>query len=352
MRILNLFSKKSCVTVSNSIWAWATVGFGASSSTIQFNTNNDYISICSEDSNQDKELVKRALDIVAENALSRLHRFRPQELNNLAWGFCRLGHYGPALNALYAGIGQELLKRHTYFAPQDIGTTLWSFATVEFFDEEVFKAAASELSLRKSSSFKPQELSNTVWALATAGAVTKYPNAFDFTIVPAMKRPSLQEITDDPITQCFAAATTELIRRPSQFKAQEIKDVLWSLSKAGIRHPSVFKSVAEYLVGSDEAVALGKKGRGLDSFSPQGLGNLAWSYAKQAQLSAAASDSTIGTTGRLAIYETICLDVGETLIQRLFTEIAKTCIRGECKFYATISTRSVRIFTIFSSYFN
>lgn len=312
--------------VSNSIWAWATVGFGATTSNIQFNTNNDYISIRSDEPNQDKELVKRTLDIVAENALLRLHRFRPQELNNLAWGFCRLGHSGPSLNALFRGIGQELLKRHFYFAPQDIGTTLWSFATVEYFDEEVYRAAASELTLRKSRSFKPQELSNTVWALATAGALPKYPNAFDITIVPNNKRPSLKIITEDPITECFAAATTELIRRPHQFKAQEIKDVLWSLSKAGIRHPAVFKSVAEYLVGSDTDIASGKKGRGMDAFSPQGLGNLAWSYAKQAQLSAAVNDSTIGTTGRLAIYETICLDVGESLIQRLFTEIANTCI--------------------------
>ena len=317
--------------MSNSIWAWATVGFGATSSNIQFNTNNDYISILSDEPNQDKELVKRTLDIVAENALSRLHRFRPQELNNLAWGFCRLGHYGPSLDALFRGIGQELLKRHSYFAPQDIGTTLWSFATVEYFNEEVYKAAASELTLRKSNSFKPQELSNTVWALATAGAFPKYPNAFDITIVPDNKRPTLREITQDPITECFAAATTELIRRPHQFKAQEIKDVLWSLSKAGIRHPAVFKSVAEYLVGSDADVTIGKKGRGMDAFSPQGLGNLAWSYAKQAQLSAAVNDSTIGTTGRLAIYETICLDVGESLIQRLFTEIANTCISDACK---------------------
>ena len=35
-------------------------------------------------------------------------------------------------------------------------------ATVEYFNEDVYRAAASELTLRKSQSFKPQELSNTV----------------------------------------------------------------------------------------------------------------------------------------------------------------------------------------------
>lgn len=102
---------------------------------------------------------------------------------------------------------------------------------MEYFDEDVFKAAASELTLSKSPSFKPQELSNTVWALATAGAIPKYPQAFDSTTLKNSYRVSRGEIVSDPITACFAAATTELIRRPHEFKEQEIKDVLWSLSK-------------------------------------------------------------------------------------------------------------------------
>lgn len=264
--------------------------------------------------------------------MQRLPRFRPQELNNLSWGICRLGCRGKKIDDLFKGIGQELLKRHYYFKPQDIGTTLWSFATMEYFDEDVYKAAASELTLRKSHSFKPQELSNTVWALATAGATPQYADAFDTTIIPKAKRPPLSIVTKDPITECFAAATTELINRPHQFKTQEIKDVLWSLSKAGIRHPEVFKSVAEHLVGSDEDAANGKRGRGLDGFSPQGIGNLAWAYAKQAQLAADVSDSTIGSTGRLAVYETSCLDVGENLVHRLFSRIAETGIENLNRF--------------------
>ena len=102
---------------------------------------------------------------------------------------------------------------------------------MEYFDEAVFKAAASELAMHKSHLFKPQELSNTVWALATAGAVPQYLQAFDSTTVKNSNRISKQEIMSDPITTCFAVATTELIRRPYQFKEQEIKDILWSLSK-------------------------------------------------------------------------------------------------------------------------
>ena len=102
---------------------------------------------------------------------------------------------------------------------------------MEYFDQAVFEAAASELTLQKSHLFKPQELSNTVWAIATAGAVPKYLQAFDSTTVKSSNRVSKQEIISDPITTCFAVATTELMRRPYEFKEQEIKDILWSLSK-------------------------------------------------------------------------------------------------------------------------
>ncbi len=96
-----------------------------------------------------------------------------------------------------------------------------------------------------------------------------------------------------------------------------------------MRHPGVFKRVAEHLVGSDEDAANGKKGRGMSGFSPQGLGNLAWSYAKQAQLGADVNGSKVGSTGRLAVYETSCLDIGESLIQRLFAGIAEGAMSGK-----------------------
>lgn len=222
----------------------------------------------SDQEKEDRELISKALGAVADSAMKRLPRFRPQELNNLSWGICRLGQYGQKTDVLFAGIGQELMKRHQYFKPQDIGTTLWSFATYEYFDADVYRAAASELTLRKSHSFKPQELSNTVriqpatlmraphtpsasipltyfilsrkqvWALATAGAIPQYADAFDTTIIPKDKRPSLSAVTKDPITECFAAATKELMRRPASFKAQEIKDVLWSLSRVRTSHDS------------------------------------------------------------------------------------------------------------------
>ena len=101
--------------------------------------------------------------------------------------------------------------------------------------------------------------------------------------------------------------------------------MLWSLSKAGIRHPLAFRRVAEHLVGTEDEGNKGRSYRGLTRFSPQGkyysisfdelllgipanhvrsfsgLGNLAWSFAKQAQLADAVMESIIKSSGRLAV---------------------------------------------------
>ncbi|KAL7552681.1 hypothetical protein ACHAWF_015917 [Thalassiosira exigua] len=169
----------------------------------------------------------------------------------------------------------------------------------------------------------PQEMSNTVWSLATAGFGPRHPRAFDTTLVPASRRPSTKDVRSDPITECFAAVAGEAMRRPWEFKDQELKDVLWSFSKIGVRHPLLFKSVAKHIVG--------RSGRGFSTFSSQGLGNTLWSFAKQAQLSLEVIESLgdrvkLVSTGRLAVYETSCLDNGEDVIKRLFVRAAEAAL--------------------------
>eukprot|EP00986_Skeletonema_menzelii_P013287 scaffold7617_cov240-Skeletonema_menzelii.AAC.2 len=305
--------------ISNSVWAFSTVGFGYDES-CGTNAHNDYIHVATDDPVGDKELVYETLEVIAENALSRLHNFKAQELNNLAWGFTRLGHRTERTEKLLMGVAEELTKRTWQFKPQDIGTTLWSLATAECFDQDAFMAGASRLNLKHIRSFKPQEMSNTVWALATAGFAPKHIRAFDTTLVPASQRPTAKMVMNDPITECFAAVASEAMRRPQDFKDQELKDVLWAFSKIGVRHPALFKKVAHHLVAAN--------GRGFGGFSSQGLGNTLWSFAKQAQLSLEVIDSLgdsvkLGSTGRLAVYETSCLDIGEKAIKTLFVRAAE-----------------------------
>lgn len=96
-----------------------------------------------------------------------------------------------------------------------------------------------------------------------------------------------------------------------------------------MRHPDLFKRIAEHLVGSTANDQ--RHARGLDAFSPQGLGNLAWAFARQAQLVEDAG-SRINLTvpskrGKLAVYTTINFDLGEHLSQRLFAAIADADLR-------------------------
>ena len=85
---------------------------------------------------------------------------------------------------------------------------------------------------------------------------------------------------------------------------------------------------AEYLVGKGESPE--DKGRGLRGFSSQGLANLAWAYAKQAQLASSAEYTRlkVGSQGRQAVHETSCLDVGELQINRLFSAVAEEALHG------------------------
>ena len=100
------------------------------------------------------------------------------------------------------------------------------------FLHQILSASNSKTPLLKTK--KPQEMSNTVWALATAGFAPEHIHAFDNTLVPASQRPTKEMITADPFTECFAAVASETMRRPHDFKDQELKDVLWAFSKVSV----------------------------------------------------------------------------------------------------------------------
>ena len=304
--------------ISNTIWAFGTLGFG----TLADKRNvNDFIVLKSDDYEADVTLVDQTLAVVSKSVLGRLRVFKEQELNNLAHGCGRLGR---CEQEMFAGIAREFAQRHGRVTGQDIGTTLWSFATTKYFDKDSFENILSRLRLDAVENWKPQEISNIAWALGTAAIVPRYPKAFDTSLIPLSERVSFAQASKDPVTLAYAAVAKELLRRPDKFKTQELKDSLWGLSKAGIRHPLVFRSIAEYLVGREtDRVPDGKlhTGVGLDNFSSQEIANLCWAYAKQGQL---ASENSETLNGRMAVYCATAVDVGETLLKRFINCAAET----------------------------
>lgn len=66
--------------LSNSVWAWATTGFGYDES-IGLNVHNDYTYVVSNTPSEDKILVHDTLEIVAKDALSRLDKFKVRSVS-------------------------------------------------------------------------------------------------------------------------------------------------------------------------------------------------------------------------------------------------------------------------------
>jgi RAP domain len=317
--------------LANLLWAMATLGFGQTPS-FEAALNN-YIVLVSDQPDADYQLMQRATAAILEASLPKISKFRSQELNNLAWSLARLidpeqVQNDKLIQKSLEAIGAELSDERRSVASQDIASTLWSFATLEFRGDDVYRGVAYRMTPHQVRRAKPQELSNSVWALATAEIAVQDLDAFDTTLVPAALRPHPR----DRITECFGMVAEELIRRPYDFKPQELKDCLWSFSKIGIRHPSLFKSTAIHLVGSDNDQSIGTP-RSFSAFSPQGLGNTAWAYARQCQLACevssryAAGSILLQSNGRLAVYTTSFFDYGESLVQRLFQAIGDASVK-------------------------
>lgn len=313
--------------LSNSIWALATLGFGLDEQSVP--DNNQYVVLRSSQKEEDSMLAFEAVDAIVSASLATLPRFRSQELNNLAWSLARL--VTPAtvssnvgIRNLLEGIATQIAYPRRQVTGQDIGTVLWSLATLEFVDEELYRDVVMRFTPDKVRIAKPQEISNAVYAIASTEIPVQELDAFDTSLFPEAVLRGLS--VQDPFTIMFGLAAAELMRRPFQFKPQEIKDVLWSFSKAGIRHPRLFKAMAEHLVGGPDGDSSGA--RGFDGFSPQGLGNTAYSFARQAQLAVDAKDRVPGrpylsiSNGRLAVYTAIYFDIGEHLVQKLFKSMA------------------------------
>jgi len=74
-------------------------------------------------------------------------------------------------------------------------------------------------------------MSNSIWAMATAGFKPLYTRAFDTTLVPRNMRPTKKQLAEDTFAETYAAVALETIRRPHEFKDQELKDVMWSFSR-------------------------------------------------------------------------------------------------------------------------
>lgn len=311
------------------MWALATLGFGLTPN--PDHAMNNYLVLQSDDPTGDRKVMLKTVDTVQKAYKNQIRYAKSQEMNNIAWSLARLlEESNPEVDELLTGIGVAMSNPRKRVSSQDVGMTLWSLATIGFDDIGIYRSIASRIAGIDATRCKPQELSNSCWALATADFDSDSildKDAFDTTLIREGKRPAVS----DPITRCFGIAAEQLMRRPFQFKSQEIKDILWGFSRIGIRHPQLFRSIAIHIVGENDEDSTS---RGLSEFSSQGVGNMAWAFARQAQLVDEVSSRMRGSlrtnnkNGRLAVYTTSYFDVGEKLLQRLFVAITENGMRN------------------------
>lgn len=114
--------------LSNTLWAFATLGFGSSASSTFSEiaaSLNDYVILSSDDPEGDERIVRQATDAILQVAVPQINRFKSQELNNLAWALARLGRKDST--AVLEAIGRQLChpKRRVTSQVSTINTTGW-----------------------------------------------------------------------------------------------------------------------------------------------------------------------------------------------------------------------------------
>jgi len=182
------------------------------------------------------------LDILALEAMSKLHHFNSQDLSNMLWSYAKLESSNLLL---FKAAGDSIVDMNDVgeFNPQDLSNIIWAYATAGESHPKLFNKFGNHIvAMKDLGQFLPQHLSNIAWAYATAGE----------------SHPKLYSKFGDHIV-----AMKDL----RHFKPQDFSNIIWSYATAGELHPLLFQKLAD--------VAISR----CNDFKPQELSNLLWAYA-------------------------------------------------------------------------
>ena len=234
--------------LTNHVWSMATLGFGIAADSVHTKKGvaaaidagclltHSYTHIISDDVDGDRILMESCMAIVLERITTNISPFPLQELNNICWAMTRLQI--PKNEEVLHIIGTEISNNpRKRIGTQDVSSTLWSMASMEYYNEPMFRSILARVGRRDLvgyDHFKPQEISNTLWAIASAGIGLEYPNIFDVKLLPINVRGKVsveEAMISDPVTNLFASGATELILRPDEFKVRYIIAFKWKQSE-------------------------------------------------------------------------------------------------------------------------
>jgi hypothetical protein len=173
-------------------------------------------------------------------AMQWLSYFNPQSLSNTVWSFATLGHK-PSLEFLQALEDEGKAKIKT-FTSQHLSNTIWSFATLGHKPSAEFLKALEEGIQAKIKTFNSQDLSNTIWSFATLG--------------------------HKPSAEFLQALEDEGKAKIKTFNSQGLSNTIWSFATLGHKPADAFLQALEERIQAQ-----------INAFTSQGLTNTIWSFA-------------------------------------------------------------------------
>lgn len=111
------------------------------------------------------------------------------------------------------------IRRISYFLPQDITNTAWSFASLGVQDQPLMHAIAAS-ALRSISDFNAQDLSNMAWSVAKLA------------------------FSDAPLLYAIAAKSRAMITEAKAFSVQHLANIAWSCASLGVHDGPLLTAIA------------------------------------------------------------------------------------------------------------
>jgi len=225
-----------------------------------------------------------------EAALAKLD---PQSLATAAWTYgsvvaemgldYRLGSVKMLLDA----VGATLAVKVHLLKAQELSIAIWSFATAEILNEQLFEAVASAATPHILRECSDQGLANIAWAYSRAGVVA--PGLFEDLAIEVVTRietfsPQALATTAWAFSTAFSVYVPtplgpaearlydniagELANRAAECNAQDLAMVSWAFATAACSAPHLFEAIANVSI------------RKIYTFDAQALSNVTWAFAK------------------------------------------------------------------------
>jgi hypothetical protein len=219
---------------------------------------------------------------ISAAAIPMLGRFDSRHCSNLAHAFALAGH---ASAALFDEIAAAAIPRMPTFTSQNMANISWAYAKANHASPILFDAIAGEATTTRMGEFSAQQLANVAWAYSKFPPTTASDAIFDRVAREVASRGGLDSFTMQGVAMLahsFASAGRRVERsgdfwdavdravtsRPAELGAIESSQIAWSFATIG-RCPSdgLLRGIEAYVSSNAKRIR------------PQGLSNLAWSFA-------------------------------------------------------------------------